>query len=238
MREADEGSMSAPQEWSGIVASFAAVLLTAISFSTLAESRGATASTFSDQTGVPMSTPSLFPTNAERGRSLATVCLACHGLSDAPVVGAAAIHPPKLVGQRPEVIFKALIAYQSGARRSDVMGPLVAGVPLQNLRDLSAYLAAGGPIRVPKLVGEQTWAHEKVHRDCTSCHGETGMGEMWGIPVLTGQRYEYLVYALNAYRDGTRAEPTMGPIASKLSAEDIHRLATYFSQQTHLRFIP
>ena len=61
------------------------------------------------------------------------------------------------------------------------------------------------------------------------------MGVMSSIPVLTGQNKDYLVHALTAYHDGTRDNPTMRGVAAKLSPQDIDALATYFSDQTHLR---
>jgi len=164
----------------------------------------------------------------------AVTCLACHGPANVPV-GSPAVHPPKLVGQRPEAIYLALLAYQSGARVSPIMGPFAASLSLQQMRDLGAYLAAEGPVRPPTPAESDSWTHEKVHRDCTSCHGETGMGEMWGMPVITGQHADYLIAALNAYRDGTRRDPTMGPIAKSLTRQELEQLAGYFSRQTHLR---
>ena len=181
--------------------------------------------------------PPFQPASAERGKALAATCVACHGAPEA-TADDPPIHPPKLAGQRPEAIFLALIEYKRGARKSAVMGPLVAAIPMQDLRDLGAYLSAEGPVKPPTVAGEGSWAHEKVHRDCTACHGETGMGEMWGIPVLTGQNVDYLLHALNAYRSGARKNAVMGPIAAGLTPREIEQLAEYFSMQTYLRNIP
>ncbi len=184
--------------------------------------------------GATAATPAFFPASAERGATLAGACLACHGPAGRPL-GNPAVHPPKLIGERPDALFLALLAYQRGMRSNAIMQAVVAPLSLQDLRDLAAYHAAEGPKRPPTAVQVGSWAHEKVHRDCTGCHGESGMGEMWGIPVLTGQFRDYLVAALMAYRDGTRHEPTMGPIASRLTPQEIEQLAEYFSAQTHLR---
>jgi cytochrome c553 len=101
------------------------------------------------------------------------------------------------------------------------------------MRDLGAYLSAGGPY-VPKTADQGSWAHQKVRRDCTACHGESGMGVMAGVPVLTGQHEDYLVHALKAYRDGNRSDPTMAPIAKQLTDDQIQKLAAYFAKQEHL----
>ena len=188
-------------------------------------------------TGASAAVPAFFPASAERGATIAAPCLACHGPPNVPV-GSPLVRPPKLAGQRPEALYLALLAYQSGARHSDIMNPIAAAMSLQQMRDLGAYLAAEGPVRPPTPVQTDSWAHEKVHRDCTSCHGESGMGEMWGMLVLTGQHEDYLIAALNAYRDGTRSDATMGPIAKSLTPQELEQLAAYFASQKHLRLVP
>lgn len=70
---------------------------------------------------------------------------------------------------------------------------------------------------------------------CMGCHGETGISPIESNPNLAGQNKKYLVYALKAYRDGTRKggmASIMRPNASGLSNADIDALATYFSSQS------
>jgi cytochrome c553 len=143
------------------------------------------------------------------------------------------VHIPMLAGQRPEAIFLALREYRSGARKSDIMAAIVALLSDQDMRDLGAYLAAQGP-QMPPVHSVGSWAHEKVHRDCTACHGESGMGVMPGVPVITGQHQDYLIDALVAYQDGRRTNRTMAPIAAKLTTEEIQKLAEYFALSKHL----
>ena len=178
-------------------------------------------------------TPAFNPANAARGKTLSAPCTTCHFVPDIQA-GTPPFHVPKLAGQRPEAIFQALRDYKSGARKSDIMAPMVAVLSEQDMRDLGAYLSAGGP-HMPTTAGADTWAHEKVHRDCTACHGESGMGVMPGIPVLTGQHANYLVHAMEAYRRGDRSNSTMAPIVAKLSAKEIRLLAEYFALQKHLK---
>jgi cytochrome c553 len=111
---------------------------------------------------------------------------------------------------------------------------MVAKLTEQDMRDLGAYLSAGGP-HMPSTAGVDTWAHGKVHRDCTHCHGESGMGVMPGVPVLTGQHADYLVHALEAYRSGDRSNPTMAPVVAKLTPKEVKLLAEYFALQKHLK---
>jgi cytochrome c553 len=66
---------------------------------------------------------------------------------------------------------------------------------------------------------------------CAACHGPTGVSpnELW--PSLAAQGPAYLVKQLKAFRDGTRKDPVMEPMAKPLSDQDIEDLAAYFSAQ-------
>ena len=50
---------------------------------------------------------------------------------------------------------------------------------------------------------------------------------MW--PNLAAQKEGYLVSQLKAFRDGTRANPMMAPMAAALSDDDIADLAAYYA---------
>jgi cytochrome c553 len=180
----------------------------------------------------PNATISYFPADAARGKTLAAGCITCHGIAGMKL-GNPPFSVPLLGGQRPEVIFAALRDYKSGARANDIMAPMAAGLALQDMRDLGAYLSSSGPI-LPGTHDEGGWAQQKVRRDCSACHGEGGMSMMPGVPVLTGQHEDYLVYALNAYSSGARKDPTMGPIAARLKPDEVAQLAAYFAKQQHL----
>lgn len=64
---------------------------------------------------------------------------------------------------------------------------------------------------------------------CAGCHGAAGISKnpMW--PNLAGQQPGYLVKQLKAFRDGSRIDPMMQPIAKPLSDEDIANLAAWYS---------
>jgi cytochrome c553 len=66
---------------------------------------------------------------------------------------------------------------------------------------------------------------------CASCHGPTGisMSPIW--PNLAGQKEQYLIKQITAFRDGTRQDPMMAPMVAALSDTDIENLAAYFSSQ-------
>jgi cytochrome c553 len=64
---------------------------------------------------------------------------------------------------------------------------------------------------------------------CAACHGANGISTIPTYPNLAGQKEAYLVDSIKAYRDGTRKNPIMAPMAAALSDEDIANLAAYFS---------
>ena len=64
---------------------------------------------------------------------------------------------------------------------------------------------------------------------CAGCHGAAGVSAnpMW--PNLAGQKEAYLAKQLKAFRDGTRKDPVMAPMAKPLSDADVANLAAYFA---------
>jgi cytochrome c553 len=66
---------------------------------------------------------------------------------------------------------------------------------------------------------------------CASCHGPTGisMSPLW--PNLAGQKEQYLVKQIKAFRDGTRQDPMMAPMVAALSDADIDNLAAFYASQ-------
>ena len=64
---------------------------------------------------------------------------------------------------------------------------------------------------------------------CAGCHGATGhsMNPIW--PNLAGQKEAYLAKQMKAFRDGSRKDPMMSPMAKPLSDADVANLAAYFS---------
>ncbi len=64
---------------------------------------------------------------------------------------------------------------------------------------------------------------------CAGCHGATGVSPLGLWPNLAGQKEAYLVKQLKAFRDGSRKEPSMEPMAKPLTDDDIANLAAHFS---------
>lgn len=67
---------------------------------------------------------------------------------------------------------------------------------------------------------------------CVSCHSADGNPLVAGVPILAGQRQDYLEGALKSYRSGYRKggmADVMGFYAKELSDSDIEEIAKWFS---------
>jgi cytochrome c553 len=63
---------------------------------------------------------------------------------------------------------------------------------------------------------------------CIACHGLNGIGIIPLYPNLAGQKREYLAAQMRAFRDGSRKNPIMTPMAAHLGDADIDSLAAYY----------
>jgi len=63
---------------------------------------------------------------------------------------------------------------------------------------------------------------------CNACHGAAGISAVPMYPNLAGQKAMYVDKQLKAFRDGSRKDPVMSPMAKPLSDADIVNLAAYF----------
>tara|TARA_R100000322_G_scaffold70868_3_gene44546 strand:- start:140 stop:475 length:336 start_codon:yes stop_codon:yes gene_type:complete len=67
---------------------------------------------------------------------------------------------------------------------------------------------------------------------CAACHGQNGISQIPMYPNLAGQKEQYLVASMKAYKNGQRQggqAPVMQGQATGLSDEDIANLAAYYA---------
>jgi cytochrome c553 len=167
-----------------------------------------------------------------RGATLALRCTMCHGLR-----GVSTSQTPTLAGQYASSIYKELRDFQSGARASAVMAPLVAELHDQDLRDLSAYYASLPRQQSPATQDLQsapdivaTGAPMHNIPPCGSCHGR--LTAKLGVPWLDPQPRDYLKTQLDALAHGTRRNDTsaqMRNIARNMTTEEIDASVDYYS---------
>ncbi len=84
--------------------------------------------------------------------------------------------------------------------------------------------AAGDASAGKKIAGET----------CQACHGADGNSSNAQYPRLAGQHADYLVHALQAYKNGARKNPIMSGFAASLSEQDIKNVAAWFATQQGL----
>ncbi len=90
--------------------------------------------------GLSASTPAMASVhgNAAAGKDKAKVCAACHGDGNKTLDGTY----PKLAGQYPDYLSKALHDYKAGKRKNVIMGGQAANLSEQDIADLTEYFGS------------------------------------------------------------------------------------------------
>lgn len=77
------------------------------------------------------------------GKLKKSMCEGCHGLEGYRTAYPKVYSVPRLGGQHPDYIVKALEAYKSGARSHPSMTGIAASLTAQDMEDLAAYYSSG-----------------------------------------------------------------------------------------------
>ena len=64
---------------------------------------------------------------------------------------------------------------------------------------------------------------------CQSCHGKDGRANNYWAPNIAGQKQDYLVRSLVAYKAGERKSSMMSLAVRSLSEEDMNNVAAYYA---------
>jgi cytochrome c553 len=168
------------------------------------------------------------------GERKAKVCVACHGVGGRSTTETI----PKLSGQLPGYIVRAVVEFQSGIRSDPTMSGMsgLLANP-QDLEDIAAYFGSQPPMK-----GEAGAAAEAARGEalftrgrCSYCHGDGGKRFapfLPVVPVIGGQHEAYLVKAIKDIRDGKRpgdAYEMMKQTVSEMSDAEIEAIAQYLS---------
>ncbi|MFQ3207057.1 MAG: cytochrome c553 [Glaciecola sp.] len=71
---------------------------------------------------------------------------------------------------------------------------------------------------------------EVLSKVCAMCHGVNGISNVPIYPNLAGQKEQYLVLQLKAFRSGERVNMAMTSHAQKLTDQDIADLSAYYAK--------
>jgi cytochrome c553 len=83
--------------------------------------------------------------DAERAKGKISMCIGCHSIAGYRTAYPEVYHVPKIGGQNPGYLVKALEAYKSGERNHPSMRGIAASLTPQDMADLAAYY--GGPAK-------------------------------------------------------------------------------------------
>jgi len=170
--------------------------------------------------------PAVADVDVEAGKQIGYSCLGCHGI-DGYRNAYPSYRVPKLGGQKSAYLEIALKGYRDGTRAHPTMIAQASSLTDQDIVNVAAYFASVGGDTVA-AGGSRDASFDKA-QTCVVCHGPNGISAnpMW--PTLAGQHEDYLLQALNAYRDGSRKDPVMSAQAALLAEEDLALLAEYFA---------
>jgi cytochrome c553 len=85
-----------------------------------------------------------------------------------------------------------------------------------------------------QAAGNPDAGKQKATTVCAACHGPTGVSSVPTYPNLCGQKAEYLVSSMQAYKEGQRSgsmAAIMAPMAKPLTDQEIQDVAAYYSNQ-------
>jgi cytochrome c553 len=174
---------------------------------------------------------SVFFVSAAFAQERVALCAGCHGAdgnSQTPRV-------PSIAGQPRLFIENQLILFREGLRVSPEMQPAVQGLTDKEIISLARHYAAlparpaGSGAPDPAQVERGVALARTLH--CGSCHLPDFRGREQ-MPRLAGQREEYLVESMLAYRDNRRAggDTIMAAALYSVSDADIRAIAHYLAR--------
>lgn len=175
--------------------------------------------------------------DSENGREIAennSKCIRCHGkdgVSDDP-------DTPHLAGQTAAYLLKQMKDFKTRERLGPNMYKRVRKLSDQQMADIAVYYSSQTlpqwpvdiqALRVPQLVNSGDPA--RAIPPCELCHAKDGRSVSGDIPVLAGQSADYLISAMEYFRDGIRSNDPgdiMETITKKMFDIEFEGLARYY----------
>ncbi|MDQ3665864.1 MAG: c-type cytochrome [Acidobacteriota bacterium] len=178
-------------------------------------------------------------------RIVVTNCARCHGL-DGLGRGLGAF--PRLAGQQVRYLDLSLQAYAKSERHSGIMGPIAAGLSIDEMSELARYYSGLSKLPPSPTMPEAASAIERgsvialqgipARRipACVACHGPSDITRNPVYPTLAGQYADYLILQLelfkNESRGGTAYAHLMRAFATRLSPDQMRDVALYYASLT------
>jgi cytochrome c553 len=158
-------------------------------------------------------------------------CLACHGekgQSEQPEV-------PSLGAQPAFYVMVQLYMFRERLRTVEIMNTMTQGLTdddLRSMADAIAKLPPPHPVEAPGDPARLERARALIQQNrCNFCHNPDFSGAQQ-VPRLAGQREDYLVKALRAYKNNTRRsyDAAMGDVLYAISDEQLLDLAYFLAR--------
>jgi cytochrome c553 len=168
------------------------------------------------------------PTAAQDIEERVKLCATCHGDNGLPKLP----ESPIIWGQHEGYLYIEMRDFKTGARKSDIMQPIVADMDKTEMLALAAYFSK---LPWPKTGYQSTDADKKAGERiatsgmCTQCHlgGFLGDGT---IPRIGGQTETYLHKDLLDFKTRARANnPDKSTLLASYSDEDLAAMARYLA---------
>jgi cytochrome c553 len=194
----------------------------------------------------------------EIGEEINDVCAGCHGEFGE---GGKQGEYPRLAGQPAEYLDRQLRLFRDRELLNLAMVEHVdkRQTTDEDIQDISAYLAAielpaklapideNAPgfnalarleaakrvLQIPRVEGDFDAGRKLYKRECASCHGADGMGDVAdAVPMLAGQYTDYLKRQVGKYRGGVRIHDPSAPedrLLAEFSDTELHDIFAYLS---------
>ena len=167
------------------------------------------------------------PDPVQAGKAAAAVCAGCHGEDGISKIPGT----PNLVALDPKYIVAAMKGYKSDQRKHDVMKAMLAALSETDMNNVALYYALQTPARAQTPTVGNREAGKTAAAVCAGCHGNQGVSTNPAAPNLAGQDAQYLVTALQAYKNGSRSDATMKGLVAALDDRVMKDMAAFYAAQ-------
>lgn len=167
-------------------------------------------------------------------------CASCHTMNDQqPRV-------PILHGQEKRYLVSALKSFASGDRKDHVMGSMQAiasSLSAEEIESVTNYLAVADICDIDQKLDPSKSGFIDTFRkgaeiakkiNCQHCHGSFHHA----APRLFGQRKQYIIESIQAFKDGRRKNMFMERFVSRVADNEIEPLAHYYNGMVLMRECP